>query len=67
MVCHKFCKNICSVTNFAKIYICRREPRRQGHNVVTHGVRSRHEWALNPKATGHGVMSLTPWPAALGA
>jgi hypothetical protein len=34
---------------------------------VAHGVRNRQEWALNPNATGHGVMSLTPWPAALGA
>jgi hypothetical protein len=37
----QFCKNIWSVTNFAKKYICRRGPQRQGHNVVAHGGRSR--------------------------
>jgi hypothetical protein len=63
----QFCKNIWSVTNFAKIYICRHGPRRQGHNVVAHGGKSHQEWALSPNATGHGVTSLTPWPAALGA
>jgi hypothetical protein len=43
----RICKNIWPVTNFAKIYICRRGPRRQGHNAVAHGGRSRQEWALS--------------------
>jgi hypothetical protein len=34
---------------------------------VAHGGKSHQEWALSPNATGHGVTSLTPWPAALGA
>jgi hypothetical protein len=63
----RFCKNIWSVTNFAKKYICRRGPWRQDHNAVAHGVRSCQEWALNPNAMGHGITSLTSWPAALGA
>jgi hypothetical protein len=57
MVRHKFCKNI----------IWRHGPRRQGHNVVGRDARCRQEWALSPNAKGHGVTSLTPWPAALGA
>jgi hypothetical protein len=62
----RFCKNIWSATNFAKIYICRRGTRRQGHNAVARGGRSRQEWALSvaglapqatvsgPSAAGHG-------------
>jgi hypothetical protein len=43
----QLCKNIWSATNFAKIYICYRGPRRQGHTVVAHGGRSCQEWALS--------------------
>jgi hypothetical protein len=39
-----FCKNIWS-------YICRRGPRRQGHNVVAHGGRSRQQWARSVRRT----------------
>jgi hypothetical protein len=65
----RFCKNIWSVTNLAKIYICRRGPQREGLNAVAHGGRSRQEWARSPNATGHdvvpdavgrGVRGLTP-------
>jgi hypothetical protein len=63
----RFCKNIWSGANFAKIYIGHRGPRRQGHNAVGPGARCRQEWALSPNDKGHGVTSLTPWPAALGA
>jgi hypothetical protein len=52
---------------FAKIYICRRGPRRQGHNLMTHGGRSRQEWAYTLNAAGHGVTYVTPWATALGA
>jgi hypothetical protein len=37
----RICKNIWSVTNFAKIYICRRGLWRQGHNAMARGGRSR--------------------------
>jgi hypothetical protein len=61
----RFCKNIWSVKNFAKnIHL---PPRRQEHNVVAHDDRSCQEWALSSNATGHGVTSLMPWPAVLGA
>jgi hypothetical protein len=61
---HDFAKNIWSVANLAKIYICRRGSRRQGLNAAARGVRSRQEWARSPNATGHavgrGVRVLTP-------
>jgi hypothetical protein len=62
----RFCKNIWPVTNLAKMYVYRRGSRRQGLNVVAHGVRSRQEWALAwPRgAKRHGVRGPTPWPAA---
>jgi hypothetical protein len=63
----RFCKNIWSGTNLAKIYIWRRGPRRQGHNAAGHGARCRQEWALSRNAKGHDVKSLSPLPAALGA
>jgi hypothetical protein len=63
----RFCKNIWSVTNLAKIYICRRGPRHQGLNAAAHSVRSHQEWAQRPNTKGHDVISLTLWPAALGA
>jgi hypothetical protein len=63
----RFCKNIWSDINLAKIYIWRRGQRRQEHNAVGRGARYRQEWALSRNAKGHGVKSLTPWPAALGA
>jgi hypothetical protein len=63
----RFCKNIWSSTNLAKIYIWRRDPRRQEHNAVGRGARCHQEWALSPNAKGHDVKSLTPWPASLGA
>jgi hypothetical protein len=63
----RFCKNIWSATNFAKIYICRRGPRRQGHNAVARGGRSRQEWAHTLNVVGHGVTYLTQRVMALGA
>jgi hypothetical protein len=65
----RFCKNIWSGTNFAKIYIWCRGPRRQGHNVVGRGARCRQEWALTwprPSVVGRGVRGLTPRVAASG-
>jgi hypothetical protein len=65
----RFYKTIWSVTNFAKIYICRRGPRRQGHNIVAPGGRSRQEWALAwPRRSTqcHGVRGLAPWATASG-
>jgi hypothetical protein len=41
----RFCKNIWYDINLAKIYIWRRGPQRQGHNVVGHDARCRQEWA----------------------
>jgi hypothetical protein len=46
----RFCKNIWSGTNFAKIYIWRSGSRRQGHNTVGRGARCCQEWALSPNA-----------------
>jgi hypothetical protein len=63
----RFCKNIWSGTNLAKIYIWRRGPWRQGHNAVGRGARCQQEWALSRNAKGHDVKSLTPWSAKLGA
>jgi hypothetical protein len=63
----RFCKNIWSVTNLAKIYIYRRGPQRQGLNAAAHGVTSHQEWAHRPNAMGRGVISLTPWAAVSGA
>jgi hypothetical protein len=63
----RFCKNIWSGINLAKIYIWRRVPRRPGHNAVGHGARCRQEWALSRNAKGHGVSSLSSWPVVLGA
>jgi hypothetical protein len=40
-------QNIWFATNFAKIYVCRRGPQRQGQNGVAHGGKSRQEWALS--------------------
>jgi hypothetical protein len=65
----RFCKNIWSGTNFAKIYIWRCGPRRQGHNVVGRGARCRQEWALTwprPSTVSRDVRGLTPWAAASG-
>jgi hypothetical protein len=60
MVCHKF----------AKIYICRRGPRRQGHNAAAHGGRSRQEsgplaWYKH-SVVPHEVRGLAPWATTLG-
>jgi hypothetical protein len=63
----RFCKNILSVINFAKIYTFRRGSRCQRHKVVAHGGRSHQEWARTLNAASHGVMSLTPWATTLGA
>jgi hypothetical protein len=63
----RFCKNIWSNTNLAKIYIWRRGLWRQGHNAVGHGARCRPEWALSRNAKGYDVKSLPPWLAALGS
>jgi hypothetical protein len=40
-------KYIICPRNFSKIYISRRDPRRQRHNVVAHGGRNRQEWILS--------------------
>jgi hypothetical protein len=69
IILSRFCKNIWSGTNFAKIHIWRRGPRRQGHNPVGRGARCRQEWALTwprPSVVSRGVRGLTPWAAALG-
>jgi hypothetical protein len=50
-----------------KIYICRCGPRRQGHNAVARGGRSRQEWAHTLNAAAHGVTYLTPRATTLGA
>jgi hypothetical protein len=52
---------------FAKIYICRRGLRHQGHNAVANGGRSRQEWAHTVNAAGHSVMYMTPRATTLGA
>jgi hypothetical protein len=39
----------------------------RGHNAVGRVARCHQEWALSRNAKGHGVKSLSPWPAALGA
>jgi hypothetical protein len=68
----RFCKNIWSARNFAKLYICRRGPRRQGHNVVAHGVRDITSWPTvgaassgplvldRHSAVAHDVRSIAP-------
>jgi hypothetical protein len=50
IVRHKFCNSI-------HLPPC---PRRQGYNVVSHGGRSRQEWA-RLGAIRHGVRGLAPW------
>jgi hypothetical protein len=37
--------------NFTELYICRRGPRRQGHNVVAYGGRSHQQWARSVRRT----------------
>jgi hypothetical protein len=74
----RICKNIWSVRNFAKLYICRRGPRRQGHNTVAHGVRDITPWptAVGAASSGplvwdkhsavaHDVRSIGSWAMAL--
>jgi hypothetical protein len=34
---------------------------------MTHGGRSRQEWAYTLNAAGHGVTYVTPWATAVGA
>jgi hypothetical protein len=67
LIFHDFAKIYGLAHNLAKIYIWRRGLRCQGHNAVGHGARCRQEWAPSRNAKGHGVNSMLPCPAALGA
>jgi hypothetical protein len=63
----RFCENIWSVRNFAKLYIYRRGPRRKDIIPWPEAVGAASSGPVGLNATGHNVRSLKPWTTTLGA